>query len=233
MKQNKVLIAEDDKDILEILTLYLESNGFEIYSANNGKEALDIINQGKIDVALVDIMMPIMNGYEVIKKVRKDSNIPIIIISAKNMEEDKILGLDIGADAYVTKPFNPLEIVATVKAMIRRCYQYEEIKQVENKKNIVVGELEFDEDAYVLRKNGEKINLTSTELKILVKMMKEPGKIFTKEQLYKHINSEYFDTDANTMMVHISNIRTKIKDGESNREYIKTIRGVGYKIEKQ
>lgn len=232
MEQNKVLVAEDDKDILEILNLYLESNDFQIYSANNGKDALDIINKENIDIALVDIMMPIMNGYELIKEIRKNSSIPVIIISAKNMKEDKVLGLDIGADAYITKPFNPLEVVATVKAIIRRCYQYEKVKR-DKSKRIVVGELEFDEEEYSLKKNGERINLTASELKILVKMMREPGKIFTKEQLYEQINQEYFDTDANTMMVHISNIRAKIKDGQNNKEYIRTIRGVGYKIEKQ
>ena len=228
MEHKKVLIAEDDKDITEILSLYLEKNNFEIYIADNGKKALNIVQTKKIDIALVDIMMPIMNGYELIKEIRKKSHIPVIIISSKNMEKDKILGLDIGADAYITKPFNPLEVVANVKAIIRRCYKYEE--ENNQKVKIVIGELEFDEEEYTVRKNGEKINLTNTETKILSKMMKEPGKIFTREQLYKCINNQYFETDDNTIMVHISNIRSKIKDEQS--KYIKTIRGVGYKIDK-
>lgn len=228
MEHKKVLIAEDDKDITEILSLYLEKNNFEIYITDNGKKALNIVQTEKIDIVLVDIMMPIMNGYELIKEIRKKSHIPVIIISAKNMEKDKILGLDIGADAYITKPFNPLEVVANVKAIIRRCYKYEE--ENNQKVKIVVGELEFDEEEYTVRKNGEKINLTNTETKILSKMMKEPGKIFTREQLYKCINNQYFETDDNTIMVHISNIRSKIKDEQS--KYIKTIRGVGYKIDK-
>ena len=228
MEHKKVLIAEDDKDITEILSLYLEKNNFEIYIADNGQKALNIVQSKKIDIALVDIMMHIMNGYELIKEIRKKSHIPVIIISAKNMEKDKILGLDIGADAYITKPFNPLEVVANVKAIIRRCYKYEE--ENNQKVKIVIGELEFDEEEYTVRKNGEKINLTNTETTILSKMMKEPGKIFTREQLYKCINNQYFETDDNTIMVHISNIRSKIKDEQS--KYIKTIRGVGYKIDK-
>lgn len=232
MDKNNVLIAEDDKDILEILKLYLESNKFKVYSASNGKDALEIMKKEDINIALIDIMMPIMNGYEVIKQIRTKNNIPVIIISAKTMEQDKILGLDIGADAYITKPFNALEVVATVKALIRRCYQYEDAKNKMNKK-IKVGDLEFDEEEYILRKNNEKVDLTNTELKILVKMMREPGKIFTREQLYECIDDGYLDADANTMTVHISNIRCKIKDNQAESKYIKTIRGVGYKIEKQ
>ncbi len=218
----KILIAEDDKDILEILTLYLENDGFEVKKAKNGKEAMKILEKEKIHLIIADIMMPIMNGHELIKKIRKDSNVPIIILSAKNMEEDKVLGLDIGADAYVTKPFKPLEVVANVNAILRRCYQYEEEKL---KRKISVSDLEFDEDEYLIKKNGKVVQLTNTELKILVKMMKEPGKTFTKEMLYECINDGYFETDANTIMVHISNIRTKLKS-DNDEDYIKTIRGV-------
>lgn len=227
MKQNKILIAEDDKDILEILSLYLVSNGFQVYVASNGNEAIEIFEKENISIMLVDIMMPTMNGYELVKKIREKSNIPIIIVSAKNMEEDKVLGLDIGADSYITKPFNPLEFVATVKAVLRRCYKYEETTK------IIVGELEFDEREFVLKRNGQVINLTTTELKIISKMMKEPGKVFTKEKLYECISSEYYETDANTMMVHISNIRNKINNNQPDEGYIKTVRGVGYKIEKK
>lgn len=228
MKENNVLVVEDDKDIAEILSLYLESNNFKVSCVNNGKDALEKIHNENINIALIDIMLPVMNGYELIKEIRKSDNLPVIIISAKNLEEDKVLGLDIGADGYITKPFNPLEVVANVKAILRRCYKYESVK-IRKNKNIKIGELEFDETEYVVKKNGEKVNLTNMELRILVKMMKEPGKVFTKEQLYEGCNCDYFETDANTMMVHISNIRTKIND----TKYIKTIRGVGYKIEKQ
>ena len=231
MSVDKILIAEDDKDISEILTLYLENNGFEVIKTTNGKEALEEIQNNEINLVIADIMMPIMNGYDLIKEIRKDNKIPIIILSAKDMEEDKVFGLDIGADVYITKPFKPLEVIAAVKAVLRRCYNY---KENENRsKKIRVGELEFDENEYVLRKNGEVIQLTNTELKILVKMMKEPDKLFTREQLYECISDGYFETDANTIMVHISNIRNKIRDNKLENQYIKTIRWVGYKIEKK
>lgn len=223
----KILIAEDDKDILEILTLYLENNKFKVKKALNGIEAIKIIEKENIDLVIADIMMPKMDGYELIRKIREKNNIPIIVLSAKNMEEDKILGLDIGADTYITKPFKPLEVVANVKAILRRCYKYEE----EKNKKVSVRNLEFDEKEYVVRQNGNVVQLTNTELRILVKMMKDPGKVFTKEMLYECINDGYFQTDANTIMVHISNIRNKLKSDDDN-EYIKTIRGIGYKIEK-
>lgn len=227
LKHNRILVVEDDKDIIEILELYLTNNGFEVKKATNGKEALNIIEKDNINLIIADMMMPVMNGYELIKKVRQSNNIPIIILSAKSMEEDKISGLDIGADAYITKPFKPLEVVANVKAILRRCYKYEE----ENNKKIRVRDLEFDENEYSIKKNGRIIPLTNTEIRILVKMMREPEKTFTKEQLYECINEGYFQTDANTIMVHISNIRNKLKFCDENEEeYIKTIRGIGYKI---
>lgn len=227
MKYNKILVVEDDKDIIEILELYLKNNGYEVKKATNGNEALKIIEQENINLIIADIMMPVMNGYELIEEIRKTSNIPIIILSAKSIEEDKIEGLNIGADAYITKPFKALEVVANVKAILRRCYKYEE----ENNKKIKIKDLEFDENEYTVKKNGKIIQLTNTETKILVKMMREPEKVFTKEQLYECINEGYFQTDANTIMVHISNIRNKLKScNGSDEEYIKTIRGVGYKI---
>lgn len=227
MKYNNILVVEDDKDIIEILELYLRNNGYEVKKASNGKEALEVIENEDINLIIADIMMPIMDGYELIKKVRKMNNIPIIILSAKSMEEDKIEGLNIGADAYITKPFKPLEVVANLKAVLRRCYKYEE----KNNKKIKIKDLEFDENEYTIKKNGKIVQLTNTETKILVKMMREPEKIFTKEQLYECISEGYFQTDANTIMVHISNIRNKLESCNGNdEEYIKTIRGIGYKI---
>jgi len=224
--QKSVLIVEDDNDILELLKLYLESSNFLVYVAYDGIDALELLEKEKINVIIADIMMPKMNGYELIKKVRANSNIPIMITSAKNMDSDKILGLDIGADAYITKPFNPLEVVAYVKALLRRYNEFEESNK--ERDVIKVGELSLDLNKYILKKNNKVIPLTSTELKIL---MKYPGKIFTKAQIYEVINGDYYECDDNTMMVHISNIRSKIEDNPSKPVYIKTVRGLGYKIE--
>ena len=227
--QNHVLIVEDDNDILELLKLYLESNNFLVYVAYDGIEALELLEKEKINIIIADIMMPRMNGYELIKKVRTNSRIPIIITSAKNMDSDKILGLDIGADAYITKPFNPLEVVAYVKALLRR---YNEFGKSNKECDVIkVGELSLDLNKYILKKNNKVIPLTSTELKIITMLMKYPGKIFTKAQIYEVINGDYYECDDNTMMVHISNIRSKIEDNPSKPVYVKTVRGLGYKIE--
>ncbi len=226
-----ILVAEDDKDIIELLTLYLNGEGFAVYTAENGEDALQIIKTKDVALALVDIMMPKMNGYDLIRNVREFSNIPIIIVSAKGMDVDRILGLNIGADAYITKPFNPLEVIAYIKATLRRYYQLGADKVQQEPQNIVVGELEFDTQKFLLRKNGVVVPLTSAELKIMAKMMKNPERIFTKAQLYECINGEFYESDDNTMMVHISNIRSKIEDDPAKPEYIKTVRGLGYRIE--
>lgn len=223
MDKERILIAEDDEDIVELLSLYLESNNYEVTSANNGEDALNIIKEETISLAIVDIMMPKMNGYELIKSIRKFSDIPIIITSAKSMDNDKILGIDIGADVYITKPFNPLEVVAYVKSLLKR---------KTNSLNVIkIGALTLDQERYVVMKNDKVITLTSVEYKILSKLMLNSGKVLSKSQLYEYINGEEFQNDDNTMMVHISNLRSKIEDDPANPEYIKTIRGVGYKIE--
>lgn len=223
MDKERILIAEDDEDIVELLSLYLESNNYEVTSANNGEDALNTIKEETISLAIVDIMMPKMNGYELIKSIRKFSDIPIIITSAKSMDNDKILGIDIGADVYITKPFNPLEVVAYVKSLLKR---------KTNSLNVIkIGALTLDQERYVVMKNDKVITLTSVEYKILSKLMLNSGKVLSKSQLYEYINGEEFQNDDNTMMVHISNLRSKIEDDPANPEYIKTVRGVGYKIE--
>jgi len=229
----KILIAEDDNDIVEILRLYLENEGFELVICNDGERAFSEFEKTEVDMALFDIMMPKMNGYELIKKVRESSNIPIIVMSAKNMDSDKILGLTLGADDYLTKPFNPLEVVARIKSQLRRYYEFNS-SIVEEAVNVVtVGELELDTSNLCVNKNGKPINLTPTEYKIISLMMKTPGKIFTKMQIFENINGDYYESDDNTLMVHISKIRDKIEDDPKNPIYLKTVRGLGYKIEKR
>lgn len=228
----KILIAEDDNDIVEILRLYLENEGFELVISRDGEEALKEFAKNTVDVALIDIMMPKMNGYELIKKIRDTSNIPIIVMSAKNMDSDKILGLTLGADDYLTKPFNPLEVVARIKSQLRRFYDLNSSASDEASSVLTVGELELDSTNLTVNKNGDAINLTPTEFKILSLMMKTPGKIYTKMQIFENINGDYYESDDNTLMVHISKIRDKIEDDPKNPQYLKTVRGLGYKIEK-
>ena len=180
--------------------------------------------------------MPKMDGYELTKKIREKYTIPIIILSAKNKDSDKIYGLNLGADDYITKPFNPLEIIARVNSNLRRFYHLNNqnnntLKEEETK--LVVGDLVLDKQKLSLFKRGEEIIITPTEYKILSLFMKNPGKIFTKLQMSEAINGDYLEGDNNTMMVHISRLREKIEDDSKKPEYIKTVRGIGYKIEKK
>ena len=227
----KILVAEDDADICEVLRLYLENAGFTVMLAENGSRAYDLVMSERPDLAIFDIMMPEMNGFELTKRVRVTSSIPIIFLSAMNADSDKILGLDIGADDYITKPFNPLEVVARVQSNLRRKYKLDNTAQ-QGSELLVVGELALDTKKFSLQKNGEEIQLTPTEFKILSTLMEKPGRVFTKAQIYERINGEYFENDDNTMMVHISKLREKLEDDGKNPKYLKTVRGLGYKIEK-
>lgn len=228
-----ILIAEDDEDIVELLTLYMENAGYRVISAGNGMDAYRLLDAERPDLAILDIMMPKMNGYELTKKIRESHNIPILILSAKNQDSDKILGLDLGADDYMTKPFNPLEIVARVKSNLRRFYDLNEGAGMENEGRLKVGELELDTRTLLFTKNGKEIPLTPTEYKIIAMLMENPGRVFTKVQIYENINGAYFENDDNTMMVHISKLREKMEDDSKNPVYLKTVRGLGYKIEKR
>ena len=223
--EQKILVAEDDADIRDLLRLYLESEGFSVICAESGAVALELAETQHPELAIVDIMMPLLNGYQLTQSLRRVMNIPILMLSAKNQDNDKILGLNLGADDYMTKPFNPLEIVARVRALLRR--------SVNSAANILtVGELNLDISACSLTKDGQNIPLTPMEYKILLQLMRSPGRIFTKVQLYESISGEYFESDDNTMMVHISKLREKIEDDPKRPRYIITVRGLGYKIEK-
>ena len=220
-----ILIAEDDADIRALLRLYLEGDGFRVLEAEDGTTALVLAREHAPDMAILDIMMPGMNGFELTRALRKYSEIPILILSAKSQDNDKILGLNLGADDYIAKPFNPVEIVARVKAQLRRAAR-------SGSDVIAVRDLSLDTAAFQLTKNGVPIPLTPMEYKILSLLMRSPGRIFTKIQLYEGAIGNYFEGDDNTMMVHISKLREKIEDDPRNPRYIITVRGLGYKLEK-
>lgn len=220
-----ILIAEDDDDIRSLLRLYLEGEGYRVLEASDGAAALRLAREEAPDMAVLDVMMPEMNGFELTRALRKYSDIPILILSAKSQDNDKILGLNLGADDYIAKPFNPVEIVARVKAQLRRASRT-------TGNTLTVRELTLDTTSFQLWKNGQQILLTPMEYKILAMLMRSPGRIFTKIQLYEGAIGTYFEGDDNTMMVHISKLREKIEDDPKNPRYIMTVRGLGYKIEK-
>lgn len=220
-----ILIAEDDGDIRGLLRLYLESEGYRVLEAEDGAKALALAREEAPDMAILDVMMPELNGYELTRALRKFSDIPILILSAKSQDSDKILGLNLGADDYIAKPFNPVEIVARVKAQLRRASR-------DNSTILTVRDLALDTASFQLTKNGRSIILTPMEYKILALLMRSPGRIFTKIQLYEGAVGTYFEGDDNTMMVHISKLREKIEDDPKDPRYIITVRGLGYKIEK-
>ena len=220
-----ILIAEDDADIRGLLRLYLEGEGYRVLEADNGARALELAREETPDMAILDVMMPQMNGFELTRALRKFSEVPILILSAKSQDNDKILGLNLGADDYIAKPFNPVEIVARVKAQLRRAART-------GGNVLTVGELALNTDTIQLTKNGQSIPLTPMEYKILALLMRAPGRIFTKIQLYEGAVGPYFEGDDNTMTVHISKLRDKIEDDPRNPRYIITVRGLGYKIEK-
>ena len=213
---------------MDLLRIYLEKDGYEVYEACNGIEALSICEKNKVDMMLLDIMMPEMNGYQVIQQVRKENNIPIIMISAKGQDEDKILGLDLGSDDFIVKPFNPLEAMARINSNIRRFYSLgSRAKEV---KSLQVKNLRLDTEQCIVYRDDEAIDLTSVEYKILRLFMENPGKVFTKQQIYEEGWGEEYIIADNNIMVCISKLRAKLTDGQN--DYIKTIRGLGYRLEK-
>ena len=225
-------MAEDDKDILGLVKLYLESSGYQVLTAPDGEKALDIMMSEKVDLAVLDVMMPKMDGFELTKKIREFNNIPILLLTAKIEDMDKIIGLNLGADDYMTKPFNPLEVVARVNANLRRFYRLNPHQISEKEAGILVlGDLELDTEKLTLRKKDQEIIITPNEYKLLSFMMKSPGRVYTKSQLCEAMNGEYYDNYENAIMVHISHLRDKIEDDPRNPRFIKNVRGLGYKVE--
>ena len=230
MDHEKILVVDDDKDIVNTLKIQLEKEGYQVYCAYNGLEALQILESTQIHLMLLDIMMPKMDGFSTILKIRERNNIPILIMSAKSEESDKILGLSIGADDYITKPFHYKEVLARVSSGLRRYMQLGGIHTVTQE--VRIGRLQFDFTSHILRVDGEIVKLTSTETKIMELFMKHPGRIFSAEEIYTAVWQEPIAYNGEkTVMVHIRRIREKIEINPGEPEYLKVVWGIGYKLE--
>lgn len=234
MEKYNVLVVEDEKEIAEAIEIYLKNQGYNVFKGSNGLEGLEIVEKEEVHLAVVDIMMPKMDGATMVMKIRESYDFPIIMLSAKSEDMDKILGLNIGADDYVTKPFNPLELLARVNSQLRRYSKYlSMVKKDEKKTNsYVIGGLEVNSDRKEVILDGDVVKVTPIEFKILQLLIKSPGRVFSAEEIYERVwNENAVNTD--TVMVHVRNIREKIEIDPKNPKYLKVVWGVGYKIEKQ
>lgn len=228
----RILITDDEAEIRDLLRLYLEKEGYEVLEAADGEEALRVLQKnGDVAMLLLDIMMPKKDGFHVLKELRKKSNLPVIILSAKTADNDKILGLDLGADDYIVKPFNPLEAVARINSNIRRFYSLGANDSQTAKRLLKVKDLTLDLDGCILRKGEEVIELSSTEYRLMELFMGNPGKIFTKQQIYEYGWQEAYFIADNNIMVCISKLRAKLS--QDNNQYIRTVRGLGYRFEEE
>lgn len=226
-----ILVCDDDKEIVEAITIYLEQEGYNILKAYDGIEAVELLKKEEIHLLIIDVMMPRLDGIRATLKIRENSSIPIIILSAKSEDADKILGLNIGADDYVTKPFNPLELIARVKSQLRRYTQLGNIPE-ESSKIYRTGGLVIADDLKEVRVDGEVVKLTPMEYNILLFLVKNQGKVFSINQIYENIwNEDAFGAD-NTVAVHIRHIREKIEINPKDPRYLKVVWGIGYKVEK-
>lgn len=226
----RILVADDEEEIRELLRLYLEKEGYEVLEAVDGEQALHLLQEyGDVAMLILDIMMPKKDGFHVLKELREKSNLPVIILSAKTADNDKILGFDLGADDYIAKPFNPLEAVARINSNIRRFYSLGAKDSQMVKKVLEVQDLTLDLEGCVLRRGKEVIELSSTEYRLMELFMSNPGKIYTKQQIYEYGWQEAYFIADNNIMVCISKLRAKLSD--DNNRYIRTVRGLGYRFE--
>ena len=230
-KKNTILVCDDDKEIVDAIEIYLSQEGYRILKAYDGLQAVEMLEREDVQLLLIDIMMPKLDGLRATLKIREKSSIPIIILSAKSEDADKILGLNIGADDYVTKPFNPLELVARVKSQLRR---YTKLGNAagENQKVYQTGGLMINDDLKEVTVDGEPVKLTPIEYNILLLLVKNQGKVFSINQIYESIWNEDAIGADNTVAVHIRHIREKIEIDPKNPKYLKVIWGIGYKVEK-
>lgn len=226
----KILLVEDDVEISEMLKNFLMTENFEVVTAYDGESACEKFFVDEYSIVLLDLMIPKISGMEVMKTIRVSSTVPIMILSAKETDSDKTLGLGLGADDYVTKPFSVTEVLARIKANIRRNTQYTAAVAAEEEEILTKGELVLNLNAYSVMKNGKKVELTAKEFEILKLLMKNPKKVYTKEQLYSQIWNDAYMGDENAVNVHISRLRNKIEDNPRDPDYVVTVWGIGYKL---
>ncbi|MEH7306623.1 response regulator transcription factor [Neobacillus drentensis] len=225
-----VLVCDDDKEIVDAIGIYLENEGYQIFKAFNGLEAIEIIKDHEIHLIIMDIMMPMMDGLRATMKIREENNIPLIMLSAKSEDSDKIIGLNLGADDYLTKPFNPLELIARVKSQLRR---YTTLGSLETKRNVFrTGGLVIDDESKIISVDGEEVHLTPVQYKILKLLTANAGRVFSIEDIYERVWNETAFSPENTVSVHIRKIREKIEINPKEPKYLKVVWGVGYKVEK-
>ncbi|MCM3117491.1 response regulator transcription factor [Neobacillus sp. MER 74] len=225
-----VLVCDDDKEIVDAIGIYLENEGYQLFKAFNGLEAINLIKDHEIHLIIMDIMMPMMDGLRATMKIREENNIPLIMLSAKSEDSDKILGLNLGADDYLTKPFNPLELIARVKSQLRR---YTTLGSLETKQNVFrTGGLVIDDESKIITVDGEVVHLTPVQYKILKLLTANAGRVFSIEDIYERVWNETSFSPENTVSVHIRKIREKIEINPKEPKYLKVVWGVGYKVEK-
>ncbi len=232
MEEEKILVVDDDKDIAELVKIHLNNSGYQVFTANSANQGYEILGKENIQLVILDIMMPKVDGYEMCKKIREMSNIPIIMLSAKIKDEDKIQGLSIGADDYITKPFNPEELIARVKSQIRR-YTTLNTDEGEDKNNkVVLNNLIMKRDEHKVVAYGKDVKLTPIEFDILYLLASHPGKVFSTDEIFEAVWHEKMFEANNTVMVHIRRVREKIEMDPQDAKIIKTVWGVGYKVDK-
>jgi DNA-binding response OmpR family regulator len=227
-----VLICDDDKDIANAIAIYMEHEGYETLVAHDGRQALDLLAKHGAQLVIMDVMMPVMDGIRATKEIRASSNIPILMLSAKSEDTDKILGLGFGADDYVTKPFNPLELIARVKSLLRRFTQLGGQTRAESASVFEIGGLCVDDERKTVTVDGAEARLTPLEYKILLLLIRNPGRVFSIDQIYEHVWGEEALGGGGTVTVHIRRIREKIEYNPKEPKYIKVVWGIGYKMEK-
>ena len=228
-----ILVVDDDREIVKAISILLENEGYEVRKAYDGLQALDILAQEPVRLVLIDVMMPKLDGLSAVMRIREKQNIPIIVLSAKSEDSDKVLGLSMGADDYVAKPYNPQELAARVKSQLRRYTSLGDIHAGSRACELKNGRLLYNTEEKTLYADGEPVKLTATETKIMDLFMRNPGRVFPAEEIYRRVWGEEAYASENTVMVHIRSIREKLELNPKEPEYIKVVWGIGYKMEKQ